>query len=178
MGLDMYLKKTKRVKGLKTEDYSKVNKALGKHKKTPKTLANENIEGYKPEMDELLSVTYKPYTIFDCIGIFKEVGYWRKANQIHNWFVKSCQGGVDECQLTEVNEGKLKKLLGICENLLAEKTEQNAKKTLAPKQGFFFGSYEINEWYWGDIEETIKILKEVLANTDFKEEIVFYRSSW
>lgn len=26
------------------------------------------------------------------------VGYWRKANAIHGWFVKHVQGGKDECQ--------------------------------------------------------------------------------
>lgn len=26
------------------------------------------------------------------------VAYWRKANQIHDWFVKNVQDGIDECQ--------------------------------------------------------------------------------
>jgi len=30
--------------------------------------------------------------------IVEEVGYWRKANQIHNWFVENVQNGIDECQ--------------------------------------------------------------------------------
>ena len=37
-----------------------------------------------------------------------EVGYWRKANAIHNWFVQKCQEGVDECQKTWVSADNLK----------------------------------------------------------------------
>ena len=29
--------------------------------------------------------------------IEEEVGYWRKANQIHRWFVTNIQDGVDNC---------------------------------------------------------------------------------
>ncbi len=38
---------------------------------------------------------------------FIEVGYWRKANQIHNWFVKNVQGGVDDCGYYGVTKEKL-----------------------------------------------------------------------
>ena len=30
--------------------------------------------------------------------IVEEVGYWRKANQIHNWFVKNVQKDQDDCK--------------------------------------------------------------------------------
>ena len=33
-----------------------------------------------------------------------EAGYWRKANQIHGWFVNKCQDGVDDCQLTQLEQ--------------------------------------------------------------------------
>ena len=39
-----------------------------------------------------------------------EVGYWRKANHIHAWFVKNCQDGVDECQEVYVGKDKLQDL--------------------------------------------------------------------
>ena len=32
------------------------------------------------------------------ISISYPVGYWRKANAIHNWFVQNVQDGRDECQ--------------------------------------------------------------------------------
>ena len=42
------------------------------------------------------------------------VGYWRKANQIHSWFVRECQDGVDECQKAYVGIDKLEELREIC----------------------------------------------------------------
>ena len=40
-------------------------------------------------------------------GDFEDVGYWRKANQIHNWFVQNVQGGEDDCGIYEVSQAKL-----------------------------------------------------------------------
>jgi len=36
-------------------------------------------------------------------------------------------------------------------------------KTLLPRQeGFFFGSYEYDEYYWLDIQDTIEQLEKIL----------------
>ena len=40
----------------------------------------------------------------------KELMYWRKANQIHNWFVQNCQNGVDDCGRYAITVADLKKL--------------------------------------------------------------------
>ena len=50
----------------------------------------------------------------------EEVGYWRKANQIHSWFVNNVQDGVDDCEYHhEVTKEILEELLSICKNVLA-----------------------------------------------------------
>jgi len=36
-------------------------------------------------------------------GYREEVGYWRKANHIHKWFVDNVQNGVDECLTYQVS---------------------------------------------------------------------------
>lgn len=46
------------------------------------------------------------------------IGYWRKANQIHNWFVQNVQGGVDECQEAYCTREQLHELRGICLRVL------------------------------------------------------------
>ena len=38
-----------------------------------------------------------------------EVGRWRKANQIHNWFVQNVQYGEDDCRKYEVDTKALKR---------------------------------------------------------------------
>jgi hypothetical protein len=42
--------------------------------------------------------------------VIEEVMYWRKANQIHKWFVDNVQDGVDDCKEYWVSEEKLQEL--------------------------------------------------------------------
>lgn len=49
--------------------------------------------------------------------ISEKVGYWRKANQIHSWFVKNVQDGEDNCQEAYVSKEQLEELKSLCEKL-------------------------------------------------------------
>lgn len=49
---------------------------------------------------------------------------------------------------------------------------------LPTASGFFFGGTDYDEWYFKDVEDTIKIINDVLDTTDFEKQIIFYRSSW
>ena len=49
---------------------------------------------------------------------FDKVGYWRKANQIHNWFVNNVQGGEDDCGTYIVSKEQLEELLDICKTII------------------------------------------------------------
>ena len=102
------------------------------------------------------------------------VAYWRKANAIHGWFVREVQDDVDECQYAEAPKEKLEELLELCERV---KKTQNAE-LLYPVGGFFFGTTEVDEWYWDDIDTTIGHLEKVLETTDFGRQKVVYHSSW
>lgn len=113
------------------------------------------------------------------VDIFEEVGYWRKANQIHNWFVDNCQNGIDECQVVIVKKEKLEELLVICLDIINNKDNKSlAKRELPTKSGFFFGGTEYDEGYFFDIQSTVEILKKVLEETNFEENVITYRSSW
>jgi hypothetical protein len=46
------------------------------------------------------------------------VAYWRKANAVHRWFVDVVQGGVDECQASEVTRDQLDALRLACQTVL------------------------------------------------------------
>ncbi len=52
-----------------------------------------------------------------------------------------------------------------------------ALKLLPPTQGFFFGNYDIDEWYLKDIEETIEKLSTVLSTKE-KGERFYYHAWW
>ena len=51
----------------------------------------------------------------------ENVGYWRKANAIHGWFVRELANGVDECQVIEVPRARLEELRGLCLKTLSQK---------------------------------------------------------
>jgi hypothetical protein len=101
------------------------------------------------------------------------VGYWRKANQIHGWFVDNVQGGEDDCREYRVSREQLQELLQLCKEAVKTKNQ----KLLEPQEGFFFGSTEIDEYYWGDISETVDLINHVLKNTPDDYEFI-YQSSW
>ena len=117
-----------------------------------------------------------------------EVGYWRKANHIHNWFMQNCaerdewDNPIDDCRPIEITVGKLEKLLDDCKKVLAD--HSLASSLLPTTDGFFFGSTAYDEYYFGEIERTIEIIEPVLKFAKHKLEIedydweVYYQASW
>jgi hypothetical protein len=190
MGLDMYLNRCNR-------------KAWG--------FKNVNVEEAKDNNPKLYE-EIKPYLHergehYRWESIFEDVGYWRKANAIHRWFVENVQGGVDDCGCYEVSKEQLEELLAICiqvrdkskmadgmiengytyENGKREPIMESGKyianseiaaKLLPTTSGFFFGSTNYDEWYMEDIKHTIDVLTKVLETTDFDLEVIAYDSSW
>ena len=107
--------------------------------------------------------------------------YWRKANQIHAWFVTNVQEGKDECEAHWVSIEKLQELHDLCNELLTSKNVEQAKEKLPPQAGFFFGSTEMDEGYWSDIEHTRDSLAPILAaaaDTTKPRFDYYYCSSW
>lgn len=109
------------------------------------------------------------------------VGYWRKANQIHKWFVDNIQEGVDDCGTYNVGIEDLKKLKSDCQKALQNK--KDAAKILPTQRGFFFGGTDIDDYYFQELEETIEIcdlcISEYEVEKDFYPSPSFtYHSSW
>ena len=154
MGLDMYLDKK-----------LYLSKYDGEEEKID---AIYNLLGVKDESDN-----------FKHCEITLPAIYWRKSNQIHNWFVQNVQEGEDNCGRYDVGEENIKALL----ETVKKQLENKENIILKPQSGFFFGSTEIDEWYWTDLEST---------KTDLEREIAFieeqakqkrywtfeYHSSW
>ena len=106
-----------------------------------------------------------------------EVGYWRKANAIHKWFVDNVQNGEDDCGDYEVSKEKLKELLDIINQVLANK--KKAHKLLPCTTGFFFGNQDYDEYYFEDLEYTKKLLEKLTNNQELEKGWwLEYHSSW
>jgi hypothetical protein len=113
---------------------------------------------------------------FEIKGVEIEAAYWRKANAIHGWFVKHCQGGVDECQETEVSKEQLTALKDACLACLEDPAK--IPDLLPPQEGFFFGGTEIDSYYITDLQDTVITLDKILKNEALLKWDFFYRSSW
>lgn len=157
MGLDMYLVAEKYVSGWDfTQDEEE--KHLYKH------------------LCELVGVKGCPGSPSAYIRV--TVAYWRKANAIHGWFVKNVQGGNDECQESYVSRDQLHELLNVAKKvaeLYDDGKKDEAGKMLSPTPGFFFGGYEIDEYYRDDLKDTIEQLEAALKLSDVD---FYYRASW
>jgi len=99
--------------------------------------------------------------------------YWRKANAIHGWFVRRCQDGKDECQESYVSREQLQELVELCHEAL----DKPDHEVLEPTAGFFFGSYEKDEWYYQYLKETIEGITKALTLPE-KEYEFYYQASW
>lgn len=112
-------------------------------------------------------------------SLFELAAYWRKANQIHQWFVEHVQDGEDDCSYhREVTKNDLTELCNLCKEVLSAHNNRLSEKLLPTQGGFFFGSTKYDEWYYKDIQETITALENVLKETDFSKQALFYCSSW
>jgi hypothetical protein len=113
----------------------------------------------------------------------EQVGYWRKANAIHKWFVDNVQSGNDNCSTYFVDIPDLMNLLDVCKEV--KNNPEKAEELLPPEGGFFFGDVSIDQYYFHTIDNTIKILEDVLSEQviakngrAFYPSDFYYHSSW
>jgi hypothetical protein len=155
MGLDMYLSKRTYVKNWD-------------HYPEEKRFEVIVIQGGKPNED--IKTERIQYVI-------EEVGYWRKANQIHKWFVDNVQNGEDNCGEYHVSKEDLAALLEACYEVKDNPDE--AHEILPTQEGFFFGEYDYDEHYMDQIQHTIDIIEPLLKELENDSSPdIYYQSSW
>ena len=163
MGLDMYLRASEYISRY---DYD-----------------GNNVDDRNPLYHQLVELTGVADQIdndgFGGLTVDFPMGYWRKVNSVHNWFVENCGGGVDECQQMYVNRQHLEELKSLCETVLRLKDtldgKSSAEKLLPTASGFFFGSTEIDQYYYADLEYTVKVIDRCLKS---KFDYFEYQASW
>lgn len=193
MGLDMYLERINR-----------------------KAIKYDNMDFYIPNEEKNNTALYqeiKPFLVdrgsesYQYKSLSEEIGYWRKANHIHNWFVEYIQNGNDDCSIYEVTKEQLVELREVCKDVLSASklvdgkiyggtswTKDDGEKVLwedgkiiedstvaeelLPRaDGFFFGSQYYDEHYYYLLEDTVNFIDEALK-TNFETHAIRYSSSW
>ena len=139
--------------------------------------ANFNHTGAEGVID--ITIKGKPVNInFNKVEyVTEEVCYWRKANQIHAWFVEHVQNGVDNCGNYEVSVDDLRELISDCKQVLDR--PELAADILPTRSGFFFGSTDYDEDYFEELKYTVETLEEALKDLPDAAHVQFeYTSSW
>jgi hypothetical protein len=102
------------------------------------------------------------------------VAYWRKANAVHKWFC-DLDGGRDECQSIYVTKENLIELRDLAKSVIEQPAM--AGDVLPTQQGFFFGSYDYDDWYMEDMKNTVEQIDNILAASGEWSDFI-YRASW
>lgn len=172
MGLDMYLYKKTYVKNW---DFKEDN---------PKHFVSVKLDGKMRQDIKPERVTY----------IEEEVAYWRKFNALHGYIVENHAGGVDECQDIRLELSDLELILETLKEVIKSKPNEdgvvtegapNPEDLLPPTEGFFFGSNEVDEYYYEEVESTIEELQKLIDEVSVANEEYglwgsefIYRASW
>lgn len=158
MGLDMYLYRKESVSGT----------AWTQDKKAIKEANLYSVIADHFNVDHEIGARY--------VNVDICVAYWRKANAIHGWFV-DLDGGRDECQTIYVSLDQLKDLRELANSVVL--TPAMAGDMLPPREGCFFGTSDIDEWYISDMKNTVEMLDKIISNVSPDEyPTFFYQASW
>jgi len=153
MGLDMYLTKKTYVKKW---DYTPAEKQYD---------VTVTRGGHACDAIDTNKITY----------IEEQAMYWRKANQIHGWFVKNIQDGEDNCRAYYVTKEDMHALLEDCYAVVDDPID--APLILPVSNGCFFGSDDYDQYYFDQIKATIKAIETIVEEWN-DEADYYYQSSW
>jgi len=180
MGLDSYILKYPKIEGITPKDYEAAlmqYRWLRYIKENPddsQTTFHE-FSGYDesviPEepMLSLIRSHFKNHRTFqEIIVVDEEVAYWRKVYFLHTWFVNYAQDGEDDCEFHRpLTKGMLKDLVGMLDACARDVSKF-----------YFFFPFDVDKA--DPIELTIykDQIQNVIDNTDFETEELYYLSSW
>ena len=100
-----------------------------------------------------------------------DLGYWRKANAIHQYFTRNISE--DNCTQIRVTKKDLLDLQRRCLKVTRGGAEV-AEELLPTTSGFFFGDTSYDEWYMKDIAKTLSIVEETLDDWQPNDNVFYY----
>lgn len=137
-----------------------------------------------------------------------EIKYWRKFNALHGWFIDNCADGDNDRMGMFVSHEQIRELCKLLRHLKHElilvdgevrngytfnekgeqvwikeqgkviKNSELAKEFLPTKAGFFFGSYDYDEYYYKNVCESADFFDELVHSDDFEDWTYSYEASW
>lgn len=136
-------------------------------------------------------------------GLGEEVMYWRKANQVRQYFVDCGYDVNGNCEEFAVTREMLEELVARCIHLYrdfqivvdeymeneeydyeeaqeraAADLAEHAEGVMATSSGFFFGNTSYDMYYFGALLYTAEQVAMVIADTDWENDEVLYYEWW
>ena len=97
-----------------------------------------------------------------------EVAYFRKVNFLVGYFDYE-----DNCSYKVISKSEIVELLDRCKEVLDN--HELAQELLPVQEGFFFGSYDYDEYYFDDVKKVQETFTQLVEEIDFnKEELLMY----
>ena len=159
MGLDINFNIAKRSRLEETEErLSELNEAINaEYRKSENEFSSERANKLSNEYDE--------------INPWKEIAYFRKVNFLLPFF-----GYEENCSDIEIDKCQIEDLVDACKAVLEDHSK--AEELLPTTDGFFFGSTEYDDWYFGDVECVKTTFENILEDFDPEEDIIMMHCWW
>ena len=100
-----------------------------------------------------------------------EVAYFRKVNFLVGYFDYE-----ENCSYKTISKSEIVELLDRCQEVLDN--HLSASELLPVQEGFFFGSYDYDKWYFEDVREVQKTFTKLLEEINFNEEELLMYCWW
>lgn len=182
MGLDMFVYQIPKINNNSLEKMYEIANAVSSLEVN--TISDFD-DHFTPDVTKHIFDENKGQSNWNWFRIIREIGYWRKANAIHQWFVKNVQNGVDECEAHLITKDIIAKLRTDVKTVLDAKDQdmkdesfEVAEATLPTQSGFFFGGTDYDEYYYESLTDTLEICDKLLNDVDFENNYIVYQSSW
>lgn len=89
----------------------------------------------------------------------EEIMYWRKANEIQNFFDTHVEE-VENCEPIKVELGDLIVLKNRCKEVIENKSLAN--DLMPTMSGFFFGTTDYDDWYFESLKDTYDKINNIV----------------
>ena len=112
-----------------------------------------------------------------CENFDKQFTY-RKVNFLRGWMIRNTSlTENDNCKEVTVPLERLKELLKNCNDVL--NNHDKADELLPSHSGFFFGTYDYDEWYFRGVEQVRDDLNEIIKiDMEYDIEFITYSDWW
>lgn len=103
------------------------------------------------------------------------MGRFKKANQIHRWFLENVQNGIDDGGFYQIDECQFKRLYKLC--VTVDYYPERAEELLPTLKGFDIGSSKYDEAYFDNLKKALIVLGNINKTFDFEKSDLIYSSS-